>query len=82
MSFFCGGQRWRLATPKCRRAVKIVGKCCYMLRTLLARPPDKAAVLKHFRQTHKKGHTVWYVLFCGGQRWIRTTEVEDVRFTV
>ena len=22
------------------------------------------------------------MLFCGGQRWIRTTEVEDVRFTV
>ena len=26
--------------------------------------------------------TLYRVLFCGGQRWIRTTEVEDVRFTV
>ena len=30
---------------------------------------------------HKKAPPTG-MLFCGGQRWIRTTEVEDVRFTV
>ena len=33
------------------------------------------------RPTTKKAYRL-VCLFCGGQRWIRTTEVEDVRFTV
>ena len=61
-----------------RRADKLTEEM--RLWTLLARPTVKAVV----RATTyiPQNSTSFEVLFCGGQRWIRTTEVEDVRFTV
>ena len=47
---------------------------------LLARTTDNTVFLQ---DTYiPQNSTSFEVLFCGGQRWIRTTEVEDVRFTV
>ena len=47
---------------------------------ILARTTDNTVFLQ---DTYiPQNSTSFEVLFCGGQRWIRTTEVEDVRFTV
>ena len=68
-----------LAATKRRVAVGRIEEMPFVLRTTLAR--TTVAVVERYLFIPQNS-TSTEVLFCGGQRWIRTTEVEDVRFTV
>ena len=80
---FCCGQRYSLAPwQESRRAVEHTQEPFYPPCGRSSRePPLIRGSLQHPVHNTKRTHPL-VCPFCGGQRWIRTTEVEDVRFTV